>query len=95
MAQRTPASAIPAQSNLLPNKRSRCRRAADILNEGKKVAMLVGAGCLSATDEVIAVAEKLNAGIAKSLLGKAAVPDDATLMSPAPSASSARNRRGT
>jgi len=52
------------------------RRAADILNQGKKIAMLVGAGCLSATDEVIAVAERLNAGVAKSLLGKAAVPDD-------------------
>jgi pyruvate dehydrogenase (quinone) len=50
--------------------------AAKILNEGKKVAMLVGAGCLHATDEVIAVADKLGAGIAKALLGKAAVPDD-------------------
>ena len=52
------------------------RRAAEILNQGKKVAMLVGAGCLSATDEVIAVAERLNAGIAKALLGKAVVPDE-------------------
>src|SRR5579863_3150762 len=38
--------------------------------------MLVGAGALDATDEVIAVAERLNAGVAKALLGKAAVPDD-------------------
>ena len=38
--------------------------------------MLVGAGCLDATDEVIAVANKLGAGVAKALLGKAAVPDD-------------------
>ncbi len=52
------------------------RAAAKILNEGKKVAMLVGAGCLDATDEVIAVANKLGAGVAKALLGKAAVPDD-------------------
>jgi len=52
------------------------RAAAEILNEGKKVAMLVGAGCLEATDEVIAVADKLGAGVAKALLGKAAVPDD-------------------
>ncbi len=52
------------------------QRAADILNEGKRVAMLVGAGALHATDEVIAVAQRLNAGIAKALLGKAAVPDD-------------------
>ena len=49
---------------------------AKVLNEGKKVAMLVGAGCLDATDEVIAVANKLGAGVAKALLGKAAVPDD-------------------
>ena len=50
--------------------------AAKVLNEGHKVAMLVGAGCLEATDEVIAVADKLGAGLAKALLGKAAVPDD-------------------
>jgi pyruvate dehydrogenase (quinone) len=52
------------------------RRAADILNAGKRVAMLVGAGCLRATDEVIEVAETLGAGVAKALLGKAAVPDE-------------------
>jgi pyruvate dehydrogenase (quinone) len=52
------------------------RRAADILNSGTKVAMLVGAGALHATDEVIAVADRLGAGVAKALLGKAAVPDD-------------------
>ncbi len=52
------------------------RAAADILNAGERVAMLVGAGCLNATDEVIAVAERLGAGVAKALLGKAAVPDD-------------------
>ena len=47
-----------------------------MLNEGKKVAILVGAGALNATDEVIAVAEKLGAGVAKALLGKAVLPDD-------------------
>jgi pyruvate dehydrogenase (quinone) len=52
------------------------KRAADVLNAGKKVAMLVGAGALGATDEVIEVAEILGAGIAKALLGRAAVPDD-------------------
>jgi pyruvate dehydrogenase (quinone) len=50
--------------------------AAKVLNEGKKVAMLVGAGALDATDEVIEVAEALRAGVAKALLGRAAVPDD-------------------
>ncbi|AOK06108.1 thiamine pyrophosphate-binding protein [Burkholderia latens] len=52
------------------------QRAADVLNAGKKVAMLVGAGALHATDEVIAVADRLGAGAAKALLGKAALPDD-------------------
>ena len=52
------------------------RTAADVLNSGKKVAMLVGAGALDATDEVIAVAERLKAGVAKALLGKAVLPDD-------------------
>jgi pyruvate dehydrogenase (quinone) len=52
------------------------RRAADVLNAGKKVAMLVGAGALHATDEIIEVADLLGAGVAKALLGKAAVPDD-------------------
>jgi pyruvate dehydrogenase (quinone) len=52
------------------------QRAADILNSGEKIAMLVGAGALNATDEVIAVADRLQAGAAKALLGKAALPDD-------------------
>lgn len=52
------------------------RRAADVLNAGSKVAMLVGQGALHATDAVIAVAEALGAGVAKALLGKAALPDD-------------------
>jgi pyruvate dehydrogenase (quinone) len=51
-------------------------RAAEILNAGKKVAILVGAGALGASDEVIAVADKLSAGCAKALLGKAVLPDD-------------------
>jgi pyruvate dehydrogenase (quinone) len=50
-------------------------RAAEVLNAGSKVAILVGAGALKATDEVIAVAERLQAGAAKALLGKAALPD--------------------
>ncbi|QCG95550.1 thiamine pyrophosphate-requiring protein [Azospirillum sp. TSA2s] len=52
------------------------RRAADVLNAGSKVAILVGAGALNATDEVIEVADILGAGVAKALLGKAALPDD-------------------
>ena len=52
------------------------RRAAEVLNAGNKVAMLIGAGALQATDEVVQVADLLGAGVAKALLGKAALPDD-------------------
>ena len=52
------------------------QHAAGILNAGGKVAILAGAGALHATDELMAVADLLGAGIAKALLGKAAVPDD-------------------
>jgi len=50
--------------------------AAEILNAGEKVAILAGAGALNARDELIAVAQALSAGVAKALLGKAALPDD-------------------
>ncbi|MFC4276278.1 thiamine pyrophosphate-requiring protein [Achromobacter aloeverae] len=60
---------------LLPFKED-LERAAEVLNAGKKVAILVGAGALSATDEVLAVADRLGAGVAKALLGKAVLPDD-------------------
>ncbi len=63
-----PGRRVPAKEQL--------KQAADILNQGEKVAMLVGQGALDATDEVIAVADALGAGVAKALLGKAAVPDD-------------------
>lgn len=51
-------------------------RAAEILNGGEKVAMLIGAGALCAADEIKQVADLLGAGVAKALLGKAALPDD-------------------
>ncbi len=54
------------------------QRAAAVLNAGKKVAMLVGAGALDATDEVIAVADRLGAGAATALLGKMVLPSDLT-----------------
>jgi len=60
---------------LVPYKED-LERAAEVLNAGKKVAILVGAGALGATDEVIAVADRLGAGVAKALLGKAVLPDD-------------------
>src|SRR5438105_4584255 len=51
------------------------QRAADVLNAGQKVTMLVGQGALGAADELEAVADLLGAPIVKALLGKAAVPD--------------------
>lgn len=59
----------------VPNKED-LQRAADILNEGKKVAILIGAGALDAGPEVTEVADLLGCGVAKALLGKAALPDD-------------------
>jgi pyruvate dehydrogenase (quinone) len=50
--------------------------AATVLNQGQRVAILVGAGALQAGDEVLEVAQLLGAGVAKALLGKAVVPDD-------------------
>jgi pyruvate dehydrogenase (quinone) len=52
------------------------RRAAALINEGKKVAILVGQGALGAREEVTQLAMKLNAPVAKALLGKAVLPDD-------------------
>jgi pyruvate dehydrogenase (quinone) len=51
-------------------------KAAEILNSGKKVAMLIGQGAMGAAEEVKETAELLGAGVAKALLGKAALPDD-------------------
>jgi pyruvate dehydrogenase (quinone)/pyruvate oxidase len=73
---RTPATApvyaappgVPRQADL--------ERAATVLNRGRKVAMLVGAGALGARAEVLAAAERLASPIVKTLPGKAVVPDD-------------------
>jgi pyruvate dehydrogenase (quinone) len=50
--------------------------AAEMINAGAKVAVLVGQGCLNARDEVLELAEKVAGPIIKALLGKAVVPDD-------------------
>jgi pyruvate dehydrogenase (quinone) len=52
------------------------RRAAQILNDGSKVAILVGQGARGARQEVMDVAEVLGAGVAKALLGKDVLADD-------------------
>src|SRR5688500_7598406 len=67
-------SDVLAQERGLPEA-SALQQAADILNQGKKVAILAGRGALGAGKELEQVAEKLGAPIIKPLLGKAAVPD--------------------
>ena len=64
-----------ARPRVLPHEPD-LERAAKVLNEGKKVAMLVGQGAAGAGDELVETAELLGAGIAKALLGKAVLPDD-------------------
>jgi pyruvate dehydrogenase (quinone) len=51
-------------------------RAAEVLNRGERVAILVGAGAAGAAQEVVMVADRLQAGVAKALLGKAVLSDD-------------------
>jgi pyruvate dehydrogenase (quinone) len=63
----TPPKVVPRDGDL--------QHAADILNDGKRVAILVGAGALRASDEVARVAELTNAGVAKALLGRTVLPD--------------------
>src|SRR3954451_19344542 len=69
-------SGIGRSAHALVPQEAELRSAAEILNAGKRVAILAGAGALHATDELIEAAELLGGGIAKALLGKAAVPDD-------------------
>lgn len=61
--------------SLVPDE-SGLKHAADILNSGERVAILAGAGALGAGPELQQVAERLGAGIAKALLGKAVIADD-------------------
>jgi pyruvate dehydrogenase (quinone) len=63
-------------SSLVMPREADLQRAADLLNRGERVAMLIGAGAAHAAEEVLSVAEILQAGIAKALLGKAVLPDD-------------------
>jgi pyruvate dehydrogenase (quinone)/pyruvate oxidase len=64
----SPPARVPRESEI--------RAAAEILNAGKKIAILAGQGALHAGDELEQIAELLGAPIIKALLGKAAVPDD-------------------
>jgi pyruvate dehydrogenase (quinone) len=68
-------SDVYARSARLPAE-AELASAAEVLNAGKKVAILAGRGALHATDELEQAADRLAAPIVKALLGKAAVPDD-------------------
>jgi pyruvate dehydrogenase (quinone) len=68
-------TSAPTYFDQLP-ARVELEHAADILNRGKKIAILAGRGALHATSELEEMAEKLGAPIVKALLGKACVPDD-------------------
>ena len=64
-----------SQSRVIPPA-DEVQRAADVLNEGQRVGILIGQGARAAADEVIEVADRLGAGVAKALLGKDVLPDD-------------------
>jgi pyruvate dehydrogenase (quinone) len=52
------------------------KRAAEVLNSGRKLAILIGAGARGAAAQIIQIAELMGAGVAKALLGKDVLPDD-------------------
>jgi pyruvate dehydrogenase (quinone) len=60
--------ALPSEENL--------KRAAEVINAGKRVAILAGRGALQATSELELLADTVGGPIIKALLGKAAVPDE-------------------
>ena len=67
--------AFVAAGNVLPD-RQLLEHAADIINSGNKIVILVGQGALNAGQEVISVAEKIEGPVVKALLGKAVIPDN-------------------
>ena len=66
-----------SQPRVVPEQKD-LQRAAEVLNAGKRVAILIGAGAAGAAHEVLEIADKLGAGIAKALLGKPILPDSIT-----------------
>ena len=71
-----PSSPAPASVPVVVPHDPAVRAAADVLNSGSKVSILIGQGARGARDEVIEVADILGAGVAKALLGKDVLPDD-------------------
>ena len=73
--KQVPSSLGLSGSRVIPDERA-VRQAADLLNAGKRVAMLVGQGARDCVAELTEVADLLGAGAAKALLGKDVLPDD-------------------
>ena len=71
-----PSAAVLSRPRVLPDERE-LRRAAQLLDAGERVAMLVGQGAAGATEEVTAIAARLHAGITTSLLGKPLLDEQA------------------
>jgi pyruvate dehydrogenase (quinone) len=69
-------SAAPLSGTLHRPDDASLAAAAELLDAGERVALLVGQGARGAADEVLAVADRLGAGIAKALNGRAVLPDD-------------------
>jgi pyruvate dehydrogenase (quinone) len=67
-------SATWSQPHMVPDDKL-LRQAADILNAGERVSILIGQGAKKAASEVVEVAEILGCGVAKALLGKDVLPD--------------------
>jgi pyruvate dehydrogenase (quinone) len=65
---------VEVRSRLIPAE-AELRRAAEVLNAGERVAILIGQGAREAADEVVQVAEILGAGVAKALNGRDVLPD--------------------
>ncbi len=73
--KQVPSSLGMSEATVVPGDAA-VRQAADILNAGGKVAMLVGQGARGCVPELTQVADLLGAGAAKALLGKDVLPDD-------------------
>ena len=65
----------PADPRVVPPE-NEIRRAAELLNSGERVAILIGQGARAAAEEVVEVADRLGAGVAKALNGRDVLPDD-------------------
>jgi pyruvate dehydrogenase (quinone) len=68
-------SAAIRKPHVIPDEQA-LREAADVLNAGERVALLVGAGAQGALPELAEVADRLGAGAARALNGRAVLPDD-------------------